>query len=68
MDMILKKKDVVKHAAEDWVGKWQPAITNYVVTLKGKVGKVCKDTLCMFAGEYDLLCMHACSTTHCYMT
>ena len=39
-----------------------------VVTLKGKVGKVCKDTLCMFAGEYDLLCMHACSTTHCYMT
>ena len=59
VDMILKKKDVVKHAAQDWVGKWLPTITNYVITLKGKVGKVCKDTLVVFAGEYDLyVCMH----------
>lgn len=49
--MILRKKDVVKHAAEDWVSKWTAAIINSAVMLKDKTRKLCQETLDLFVGE-----------------
>lgn len=39
VDTILKKRDVVKAATEDWKSKWAPAILAYVKTLKSKAIK-----------------------------
>jgi hypothetical protein len=39
VDIILKKRDVIKAATEDWKSKWTPAILAYVKTLKGKAIK-----------------------------
>ena len=42
MDMIVKRRDVVQVASEEWKMKWAPAITAYSQSLRGKVGKDCK--------------------------
>ena len=39
VDTILKKRDVIKAATEDWKSKWTPAILTYVTTLKSKAIK-----------------------------
>ena len=36
MDTILKKKDVVKIACDDWKAKWTLAIMSYAQALKSK--------------------------------
>ena len=39
VDTILKKRDVVKAATEDWKSKWAPAVLAYVKSLKSKAIK-----------------------------
>ena len=57
MDLILKRRDAVNSASEDWKKKWTPAITKYSRSLKGKVGTDCKWIISdMYPCE--LFCMH----------
>ena len=36
---ILKRRNAVKDASEDWKTKWTPAVITYSQSLKAKVGK-----------------------------
>ena len=45
VDIILKKRDVVRSAAEDWKSKWCGAILAYTETLKSKVVKAALKTV-----------------------
>ena len=45
IDLILKKKDVVKGGVEDWKRKRAPAIVSYAKTLKGKAAKYSTEVL-----------------------
>ena len=56
--MILKRKEAVKNAMEDWTSKWAPAIIDYAVTVKGKLGKSYLDVLDMFSGKRMIVFDH----------
>ena len=60
VDCILKKRDVVKSASEDWKGKWAQAIISYALTLKSKpVKSALKVVETKFAGMPVLMTLGA---------
>lgn len=55
MDIILKKRDVIKTAAEEWKGKWTQAIISYAQTLRSKpVKSALKGVETKFEGVFSL--------------
>lgn len=70
MDLILKRRDTVKGASEDWKLKWTPAILSYCQSLKGKVGSHCRGVMEeMYPCEYYHACMQKLQIgIHCHFT
>ena len=56
LDIILKNRDIVKAATDNWKSKWTPAILAYVKTLKSKAIKTALRVLeSKLRGMYTIL-------------
>ena len=57
MDLILKRRDAIKIASEDWKKKWTPAIISYSQSLKGKMGQDCRSIITDIYSCENTMCM-----------